>query len=547
MHVTRRDFTAWMLAGGFVPWALPTAGAAPPPPAIRYLNRLTFGASADAAAALSRMGLEGWLEDQLAMPVEDDGLKHRLAKARLWIEYEAGKDDNNHAWEGKKEHRPYRYLNVEGEALARLTQWGKEGIDWEERIRPAREVQSAVWIRAVHAQAQLREVLTQFWHDHFNVNAMRDEATAAYFPPYDAMLRRHALGNFRELLGEVARAPAMLCYLNNGESRASPANENFARELFELHTLGAGNYLNDRYTNWRDVPGALSGAPQGYVDQDVYEAARAFTGWSLGGGQWVSDGENAPLTGRFHYIEGWHDPYQKRVLGFEMQPNAAPMADGERVLDLAAFHPGTARFISEKLARRLLADDPPEGVVAAAAEVFTAKRDAPDQIAQVLREIVLSKDFVELPPTKMKRPFEFLASIYRAIGAEMKGGTIELHHALVEAGWLQHEWRPPTGHPDRMSHWANTNTLGRLADLALTAFDMPFGATWPGGFDSAASSRALTKQVAERLLGAGLLPEQEEAIASAIEGGLPKDANGRAVAAKTIAGLVAMTPQFLLR
>ncbi|MFN0191192.1 MAG: DUF1800 domain-containing protein [Aestuariivirga sp.] len=547
MRVSRRSFNAGLLAAGLTPAMLLRAAASPVPVPMRLLNRLTFGATPEAASFLERVGIAEWLEAEIAKPAEDDGLKSRLAGARLHIEYEAGKDEHKHSWKGVKEDRPYRYLSAKGDVLVRLTQWETVGMDWEERIRPGREVQSAAWIRAVHADAQLREVMTQFWHEHFSVNAMRDEVTAAYFPPFDAMLRRHALGNFREMLGEVARAPAMLSYLNNAESRASPANENYARELFELHTLGAGSYLNDRYTTWRDVPGALEGNPQGYIDQDVYEAARAFTGWSIGSGQWIADGENAPLTGAFHYIDGWHDPYQKRVLGVEFPPNAAPMADGERVLDLAAFHPGTARFIAEKLVRRLLADEPPKGLVAAAAETFTAKRDAPDQIAHVLRTIVLSGEFAELPPKKMKRPFEFLVSFYRATGAEMRGGTIELHYVLMEAGWLQHEWRAPTGHPDVMSHWANTYALGRIAQLALTAFDQPFGAAWQGVFEDARDAAALSAAAAARLLGRPLGAGQAEAIAGAIGGGLPEDAEGRAYAARTVAGLVALTPEFLLR
>ena len=333
----------------------------------------------------------------------------------------------------------------------KLTQWETVGMDWEERIRPGREVQSAAWIRAVHADAQLREVLTQFWHDHFNVNAMRDEATAAYFPPYDAMLRRHALGNFREMLGEVARAPAMLAYLNNGESRASPANENFARELFELHTLGAKNYLNDRYTAWRDVPGALEGKPEGYIDQDVYEAARAFTGWTIGDGHWISDGENAPLTGAFLYSDGWHDPYQKRVLGVEFAANGGPMADGERVLNIVANHRGTAKFIAEKLVRRLLADEPSAGLVAAAAETFAASADAPDQIAQTVRRIVLSPEFSELPPQKLKRPFEFVVSFFRATGAEMAVGTLGFALRAHGSG-LAAARMAPADRPSRCRH-----------------------------------------------------------------------------------------------
>ena len=121
-------------------------------------------------------------------------------------------------------------------------------------------------------------------------------------PSYDRdAIRAHALGNFRDLLEAVAQSPAMLVYLSNASSRAGAANENYARELMELHTLGRGAYLNDRYDRWRDVTGASDGAPQGYIDEDVYEAARAFTGWTIENGQRLDSATELPRTGKFIY------------------------------------------------------------------------------------------------------------------------------------------------------------------------------------------------------------------------------------------------------
>jgi len=127
----------------------------------------------------------------------------------------------------------------------------------------------------------------------------------------------------------------------------------------------------------------------------------------------------APETGRFHYVESWHDPYQKRVLAVEFGPNRAPMADGDQVLDLLANHPGTAVFICRKLIHRLLADDPDPAMVDRVAAVFLNAADAPDQIAQVIRAIVADPLFASTPPHKLRRPFEYLAAIYRATGAAM--------------------------------------------------------------------------------------------------------------------------------
>ncbi len=466
--LTRRDFHLRLLAA-LAASAVPLPAVAATPSAL-HLNRLTFGATPEEEFD----DLAVWLEDQLTRPATDEGLERRLAAARLRIAYDAGKDENGHSWPKMDELRPLTARGTDPSDLLYCIDWD-QGMDYAERARPANEVIAASLIRAVHAPAQLREVMTQFWHDHFSVNAHKDEFCAAFFASHDAVLRDHALGNFRDLLGQVARSPAMLYYLNNADSRASPANENYARELLELHTLGAGNYLNDRYDDWQSVPKDAGGLALGYMDLDVYEVARAFTGWSLADGRYVSEGVNAAKTGRFGYIEAWHDPYQKRILGVEFAPNRAPMADGEQVLDMLARHPGTARFICTKLARRLVADQPAAGLIADLVAVFLASSAAPDQIAQVVRALVLHPGFAAAPPQKLRRPFEFLAALYRATGAEVTGTENAFQWQLMRAGWRQHEYGPPTGHPDTADKWVGTTALNRLVDLALYAHDDWFG------------------------------------------------------------------------
>ncbi|HIP24698.1 MAG TPA: DUF1800 family protein, partial [Rhodobacteraceae bacterium] len=310
-----------------------------------------------------------------------------------------------------------------------------------------------------------------FWHNHFNANALKDVETAVFFPEYDRSMRRHALGNFRALLGETAQAPTMLYYLNNASSRASPANENYARELLELHTMGAANYLNDQYDNWREVPGADDGLAVGYIDQDVYEVARAFSGWTVGDGEWLDDGADKPATGEFYFATLWHDPYQKRILGVEFEPNAAPMADGNKVLDILAAHPATARFVTEKILRRLGLETPSEAFKARIAEVFASAVHDEDQIAQVIRAIVLSEEFATTTPAKLRTPFEFVIALFRATGTQVKEPQYDLHWQLERAGWTQHQVRPPTGHSDHSADWANTRALNKMVDFALYAHD----------------------------------------------------------------------------
>ena len=440
------------------------------------LNRLSFGATPQSRAALARLGPIGWLDAQLGLSDADVELEQRLSEATLHISYPAGDEPGVGAWVATDEMRPLAALHADPAELVMLLDFTRP-MDFSERTRPAQEVIAASLIRAVHAKAELREVITQFWHDHFNVNALKSEGTAAFFASHDALLRRNALGNFRTLLGEVARSPSMLAYLNNEESRASPANENFARELLELHTLGAERYLNDHATEWRDVAGAIDGQAEGYIDQDVYEVARAFTGWTVGDGRWIAEGAEAPRTGRFHYVEAWHDPYQKRVLGVEFAPNRAPMADGEQVLDLLAVHPGTARLIATKLIRRLLTDDPDPKMVARVAGVYLAALDADDQIAQMIREIVMDPLFAATPPGKVRRPFEFLAALYRATGVDVWTPEASFDWQLLQAGWHQHSYGPPTGHPDVATRWTGPSTLNRLVDFALYAHDDWFGGT----------------------------------------------------------------------
>ena len=246
MQLDRRQFAALLGAIMSAPgwgWAGPGAGDrdGDPPSAERLarqcLDRLTFGARAADVAEFQRLGLSRWLERELQRPESDPDLDRRLAEARLTIRYGAGKDDQGRRWKAVDEARPYRHLSARDEELLELTDYQRLGVDFEERIRPAREVQAASLIRAVHAEGQLREVMTQFWHEHFSVQSTKSERTAAFFGVHDRLLRRHALGNFRVLLGEVVRSPSMLHFLDNESSKASPANENFARELLELSLI----------------------------------------------------------------------------------------------------------------------------------------------------------------------------------------------------------------------------------------------------------------------------------------------------------------------
>jgi uncharacterized protein (DUF1800 family) len=320
---------------------------------------------------------------------------------------------------------------------------------------PLGETIDATFLRAVYSERQLLEVLVDFWHNHFNV--FRDtEGVPPIFVQYDRdVIRANALGNFRKMLEDVATSPAMLFYLDNNSNQVAGPNENYARELFELHTVGAQNYLGVQ--DPRTIGGFDEHDSVGYVDNDVYEAARAFTGWRVDSGDDNQDGIRN--TGTFLYFKQWHDRFNKQVLGRYLPHDQADMQDGRDVLDMLASHRGTSRHIATKLARRLIGDQPPAEAIAAGAEVFHANVDAPDQLAQVVRTIVLSTGFSETWAEKIKRPFEAAASMLRVLNADftrLPHGFLDVYDAM---GQPLFGHPAPNGYGDLRRHWSGTSSL----------------------------------------------------------------------------------------
>jgi uncharacterized protein (DUF1800 family) len=460
------------------------------------LNKLAFGPSDAELHGIAKMGIDGWLAQQLNQPAEDD-CAARIASTHIHLKYssktpEAEVDED-------------RSLAVLSEPIEQHWKVVEKSLAGQERNFFRTAVVCATTIRAVHSRWQLREVLADFWHNHFNVSAVADNLIAVALPTYDSdVIRRHALGNFRELLEAVAKSAAMQIYLNNRSSRGGAANENYARELFELHTLGRPAYLNALYNRWRDVPGALDGRPQGYIDQDVYEAARAFTGWSIEDGAGIGAGRRLPMTGKFIYVENWHDNYQKRVLATEFDPYQSPLADGRRVLDMIADHPATARYVCDKLCRRLVSDTPDAAVVSAAVKAWTEHRRKPDQIARTVEAIVHSDAFRRSAGTKVKRPLELYASFARATGIDVTP-TPGLLGELDASGQRLFGWGPPTGQPDESDYWLSSAMMRRRWSLLLGLADD----AWKAGAPTAAlaiAEKATPEQAASeayrRLVGA---------------------------------------------
>jgi uncharacterized protein (DUF1800 family) len=283
--------------------------------------------------------------------------------------------------------------------------------------------------------------MVDFWSNHFNVFSAKG-ADRWLTTAYDRdTIRPHALGHFRDLLLATAQSPAMLFYLDNWLSanpdapaarmggpnnRRRGLNENYARELMELHTLGVDG---------------------GYTQRDVQEVARCLTGWTI---------RQPRGEGGFYFEPRIHDNGEKIVLGTRIPPGGG-MEDGLRVIDLLSHHPSTARFVSLKLARRFIADGPPPSVVNKAAEAFN--KSAGD-IPTVLRALIDSPEFFspEIYQAKVKKPLEFVASALRTTGAD-----VQLSHQLLRYLGRMGEplflAQPPTGYPDVAASWTSPDML----------------------------------------------------------------------------------------
>jgi uncharacterized protein (DUF1800 family) len=303
------------------------------------------------------------------------------------------------------------------------------------------ELQRAKLLRAVYSDRQLYELMVDFWENHFSIFANKDD-DRYLLTSYDRdTIRPFVMGRFRDLLGATAHSPAMLFYLDNWRSsvprpyaatKDKPAgvdgglNENYARELMELHTLGVDG---------------------GYTQKDVQEVARCFSGWTI---------QKPNEQGLFLYRPGLHDDGEKIVLGHRILPGGG-MADGERVLDILATHPATARFIATKLARRFISDEPPQSVIDRAAAVFL-KTDG--SIRETLRAIVTSPEFFSAPNyrAKMRSPFEYVAAAMRALNAETDGDRPVLD-AIGRMGQPVFGRITPDGYADRADQWLSSGAM----------------------------------------------------------------------------------------
>ncbi len=352
------------------------------------LNRLTFGPRVEERARLAEIGLQVWIEEQLAFDSINDFDCELLLS-------------------------PFKTLSMDANELEGISNQLFENYD---REKAPNELRQATLLRQIYSKRQLYELMVEFWSDHFNI--FIEKGNCFYLKTVDdrEVIRKNAFGSFRDLVWASAHSPAMMIYLDNQANEKSAPNENYARELMELHTLGVDS---------------------GYTQQDVMELARCLTGWNVKEHFWLGD---------FVFKEDLHDTGIKNVLGLVIQN--AGVKEAEQVMEMLVTHPSTARFVATKLTRRFIADDPPQEIIEKAAQSFL---NTNGDIESVLRVILL--DGLALARPKYKRPANFVTSALRMTNAETDG--IVLQDYLLRMGQTYFGWPTPDGYPDRNEPWQN--------------------------------------------------------------------------------------------
>ncbi|HEX9997032.1 MAG TPA: DUF1800 domain-containing protein [Abditibacterium sp.] len=448
-----------------------------------WLNRLAFGPRPGDLQTLSQIGEKAWLERQLnPQTIQDSALETQLkslgwlheSPAKLALAYET--DTSNFLKKLRKAENGEMMASFLNERQ-KATQSRIEAGDLPEKssVQAIGELITDKLARATSSEKQLQEVLVDFWSNHFNVDVKKGPVRGLKILDDRETIRPHVFGNFRDMLGASAHSPAMMWYLDNARStremnagkgmKRGGINENYARELMELHTLG--------------VEG-------GYSQTDVTEVARCFTGWSVN-----------QQTGEFIFRARAHDEGEKTVLGQKIAANGG-QKDGERVLDILANHPATAQFIARKLCVRFVSDAPPEKLVKRVAAAFSASQG---DLKTAYRAIFSSPEFASEGAyrSKIKSPFEFSVSAVRILGGSMQIGGSErgnlrliaiggasLNNAngnnpalrrllkrplateIAAMGQPLFSCQPPTGYAEDSRKWVSSSALVARLNFALS-------------------------------------------------------------------------------
>ncbi len=488
---------------------LPGASSSEETRALHALSRFAFGARPGEVERVAKLGTEAWLRAQLA-PGTDKATEAKVARLSV--------------------------TKLSIEELLEAYPKGKGGDGTPADL--GRELAAAKLVRAVESERQLEEVLVDFWFNHFNVDAKKGVVKWSIAPYERDAIRANVFGKFRDLLGATAKHPAMLFYLDNWLSAANGSkgkgnkprglNENYARELLELHTLGVDG---------------------GYTQEDVKEVARAFTGWTI---------EKPKTTGTFVFRAAMHDAGPKHILGKEI--NKGGVGDGEAVLDMLAVHPSTAHFLSLSLARRFVSDDPPPALVERVAKVFVASGG---DLRKTYEALFFAAETWSpaAHKSKVKDPFETVVSSIRAVGGTFTFGDPGGKHGLAAPvepllrtleglGEPIYHCAPPTGFPERASAWIGTGALVSRIRFAVALSEGRFhvggaGVTFAPDALVKGEEGELVDRVAHALLHGELAPATRAAIVKELDA-MPQDGDEDSTRRRLLRaiGLVLGSPDF---
>ena len=389
---------------------------------IHALNRMAFGPQPGQVERVSKMGWKKWAERQLEPESIDDGeLDKRL------------KENNPSLFMGSHEiEQNYMPPRLSKEEQKNLSAEERQKLNKKRnqlRGKLGNELISSVIVRAAQSERQFQEVIVEFWRNHLNVYLPKVRYAATHYE--QSVIRKHAFGKFDELIMASAKHPAMLIYLDNHISKSSGLNENYARELMELHTLGVDNH---------------------YTQEDVVELARVLTGWTCGR---KKDGDGLNTYG-FIFNPRFHDKNPAKIVGLEIEGDGG-LGDGEKIVLHLARHKGTAQYVSTKLCRYLVSDNPSQELIDRVTQVFLKTNG---DLRKVYRAIIFSDEFImrEHFKTKFKTPFEFVISWLRAANAPVKQtGTIA--RTLTEMGQPIYMCDVPTGYSDQAEAWLDPGVM----------------------------------------------------------------------------------------
>jgi uncharacterized protein (DUF1800 family) len=392
------------------------------------LNRLAFGARPGDVDRVMAEGVDAWINRQL----HPESIADRGVDARL-DQYATLKMSDAQIF--SKYYAPIlaaRKAKKEGESDEEM----RRRIPFDQRPQHVvAELNAQRIIRAADSDRQLNEVMVDFWMNHFNVFAGKGLDRVLLTSYERDTIRPRIWGNFEDLLIATAKSPAMLFYLDNARSRSGALNENYAREIMELHTLGVDG---------------------GYTQQDVTELARVFTGWTI---------DRPRQGGGFVFRPMLHDNAPKVVLGIRF-PAGGGMNEGERMIHFLAHHPKTAHHLALQLCQRLVADDPPKALVDRVAKRFL---DSGGDLRQTVKAVIDSAEFWDpkFYRAKVKSPFEYAVSALRAIGARVDD-PLPLARELQKMGEPLYGAQPPTGYSDKADAWINEGAMLNRMNFALT-------------------------------------------------------------------------------